>query len=287
MRYTPDGGTHRRALARCAPTAAASSRCATPASASPREHLPRLTERFYRVDRSRSRETGGTGLGLAIVKHVAQRHGGELGIESELGKGSTFRLVAAGGSGAAAEAGAQRAAVGDQRVARRARGARATVPATGAMKHPGNLGNPLESPAASLAFCAVAGIGIVAVAALVRWLPAAMPAQQGSILREFKAIVRVQVQLSLLISTLASVSMFSVLTYIAYILRDVTGFTPDQASWALMLFSAGITVGGLAGGRLADWRLMPALAGLFACIAGVLAVFSWSSHHPLPALAML
>jgi len=58
-----------------------------------REHLPRLTERFYRVDGSRSRETGGTGLGLSIVKHVVQRHGGELDIRSEVGKGSTFRLV--------------------------------------------------------------------------------------------------------------------------------------------------------------------------------------------------
>jgi two-component system, OmpR family, phosphate regulon sensor histidine kinase PhoR len=58
-----------------------------------REHLPRLTERFYRVDGSRSRETGGTGLGLAIVKHVMQRHGGALEIESELGQGSSFRLV--------------------------------------------------------------------------------------------------------------------------------------------------------------------------------------------------
>ena len=58
-----------------------------------REHLPRLTERFYRVDGSRSRDTGGTGLGLSIVKHVMQRHGGELDIQSEPGKGSTFRLV--------------------------------------------------------------------------------------------------------------------------------------------------------------------------------------------------
>lgn len=59
----------------------------------PPEHLPRLTERFYRVDRSRSRESGGTGLGLAITKHVMQRHGGELKIESELGKGSKFTLI--------------------------------------------------------------------------------------------------------------------------------------------------------------------------------------------------
>ena len=56
----------------------------------PAEHLPRLTERFYRVDPGRSRATGGSGLGLAIVKHVLQRHGAELEIQSTPGKGSTF-----------------------------------------------------------------------------------------------------------------------------------------------------------------------------------------------------
>ena len=54
------------------------------------EHLPRLTERFYRVDPGRSRQMGGTGLGLAIVKHALQRHGGTLGIASAEGRGSTF-----------------------------------------------------------------------------------------------------------------------------------------------------------------------------------------------------
>ncbi len=57
------------------------------------EHIPRLTERFYRVDRSRSRETGGTGLGLAIVKHVLTRHGARLDIQSIPGKGSTFAAL--------------------------------------------------------------------------------------------------------------------------------------------------------------------------------------------------
>jgi two-component system phosphate regulon sensor histidine kinase PhoR len=56
------------------------------------EHLPRLTERFYRIDRSRSRATGGTGLGLAIVKHVLLRHQATLEIASEPGKGSTFAV---------------------------------------------------------------------------------------------------------------------------------------------------------------------------------------------------
>ena len=56
-------------------------------------HIPRLTERFYRVDQGRSRDTGGTGLGLAIVKHVLTRHQASLEVESELGKGSVFRAV--------------------------------------------------------------------------------------------------------------------------------------------------------------------------------------------------
>ncbi|RMD59044.1 hypothetical protein D6833_12085, partial [Candidatus Parcubacteria bacterium] len=59
----------------------------------PREHIPRLTERFYRVDTARSRETGGTGLGLAIVKHVLELHGGHLEVESLPHVGSTFRAV--------------------------------------------------------------------------------------------------------------------------------------------------------------------------------------------------
>ncbi|HWH82709.1 MAG TPA: phosphate regulon sensor histidine kinase PhoR [Burkholderiaceae bacterium] len=92
VRYTPEGGRIElawRLLADGAGEVAVSD--TGPGIA--REHIPRLTERFYRVDGSRSRDTGGTGLGLSIVKHVAQRHGGELGIHSEVGRGSTFRLV--------------------------------------------------------------------------------------------------------------------------------------------------------------------------------------------------
>ncbi|MFN5402933.1 MAG: phosphate regulon sensor histidine kinase PhoR [Burkholderiales bacterium] len=91
IRYTPLGGLVHLTFSQTDDRLTISVKDTGPGIAS--EHLPRLTERFYRIDQSRSRETGGTGLGLAITKHVMQRHGGELQIQSELGKGSTFNLI--------------------------------------------------------------------------------------------------------------------------------------------------------------------------------------------------
>ena len=92
LRYTPAGGTITVVWERAHDGAVRFSVRDTGPGIAP-EHIPRLTERFYRVDGSRSRDTGGTGLGLSIVKHVVQRHGGEIDIQSEPGRGSTFRLL--------------------------------------------------------------------------------------------------------------------------------------------------------------------------------------------------
>jgi two-component system phosphate regulon sensor histidine kinase PhoR len=91
VHYTPAGGDIRLGLRRRGEQAVFSVSDTGP-GIEPR-HIPRLTERFYRVDHSRSRETGGTGLGLAIVKHVLTRHQATLEIDSEPGKGSRFSAV--------------------------------------------------------------------------------------------------------------------------------------------------------------------------------------------------
>jgi two-component system phosphate regulon sensor histidine kinase PhoR len=91
IRYTPDGGSI-RVLAEVGANGLRVAVSDTGIGVAP-EHLPRLTERFYRVDKSRSRETGGTGLGLAIVKHVVLRHQGWLDVQSVPGEGSTFTIT--------------------------------------------------------------------------------------------------------------------------------------------------------------------------------------------------
>ncbi len=88
IRYTPTGGTIRVEWRQHAD--GASFQVIDSGIGIAPEHIPRLTERFYRVEKSRSRETGGTGLGLAIVKHVLLRHDGRLDIASEISHGSTF-----------------------------------------------------------------------------------------------------------------------------------------------------------------------------------------------------
>lgn len=96
IKYTPKGGTISVGARQAVPTATGAPEIEIwvrdTGIGIPSEDLPRLTERFYRVDKVRSRELGGTGLGLAIVKHIVQAHGGRLQIESELGRGTAVRI---------------------------------------------------------------------------------------------------------------------------------------------------------------------------------------------------
>jgi two-component system phosphate regulon sensor histidine kinase PhoR len=98
VKYTPEGGTLR--LSAFARGDSVVLEVADTGIGIPETDLPRIFERFYRVDKSRSREMGGTGLGLAIVKHVVQAHGGSVEVTSRVGQGSTFRIVLPAARGA-------------------------------------------------------------------------------------------------------------------------------------------------------------------------------------------
>ena len=158
------------------------------------------------------------------------------------------------------------------------------------------LANVLGVPAGTLlgqaagwraTFWAVSGIGVLAVAALLAWVPP-IPADRGThLLHEFRALRRTQVLLAMLISTLSSVSLFTVFTYITPLLETQAGISAHGVSLVLLLFGAGLTVGNLLGGRLADWRLMPAVMVLFAAAILVLLAFREATQSAWPAVAVL
>ena len=118
------------------------------------------------------------------------------------------------------------------------------------------------------AFWALVPIGVIAGAGLL-WLVPSQPAEVMHVRHELRAVLRPQVQLVLALSTLSSVSLFCVFTYIAPILENVTHFSPHAVTWVLVLFGIGITLGNLLGGRLSDWKQMPAILAVMLLLIAI------------------
>jgi DHA1 family inner membrane transport protein len=134
-------------------------------------------------------------------------------------------------------------------------------------------------------FWAVVAIGVIAAAALYVALPRKIAASTGSLWLEAKSLGKTQVLLAMLISVLASASMFSVFTYITPMLTGITGITPRQVTYVLLLFGVGLTVGNYIGGRLGDWRLMPAVIIAFVLLIAILSIFTETLTSVIPAVA--
>jgi MFS transporter, DHA1 family, inner membrane transport protein len=134
-------------------------------------------------------------------------------------------------------------------------------------------------------FWAVVLIGLVSAAAIAAWLPAKIPMKRANLLREVRVLREPQVLLAMLMSALASASLFTVFTYITPLLERVTGIAPQWVTGVLLLFGAGLTIGNIAGGRLADWKLMPSVIAAFVALIAVLATFVFTSHAAFGAVA--
>jgi DHA1 family inner membrane transport protein len=127
-------------------------------------------------------------------------------------------------------------------------------------------------------FWAVSLLGVASIVGLMLVLPKNEPAREGNLAREFAALRGLGLWLSLLTTVFFAASMFALFTYIAPMLRDVTGVSPKGVTWTLFLIGVGLTIGNLIGGKLADWRLGTTLAGAFAAIALTSVAFSVVSH---------
>jgi len=154
------------------------------------------------------------------------------------------------------------------------------------------LGVPLGTALGQVAgwratFWAVAVIGVVAVVAQMVWLPKDIEIKKSNLVAELRVLGKPNVLLALIMSVLASVSLFSVFTYIAPILRDVTGVSPHGVTIMLLIFGVGLTVGSMLGGRLADSRLLASLVGMTVATVLIIAVFSQTAHSVIPAAITL
>ncbi|WP_017965285.1 MFS transporter [Rhizobium leguminosarum] len=132
-------------------------------------------------------------------------------------------------------------------------------------------------------FVIVTVIGIVTISGLIVILPKDKQQENGSILREIAALRNGRLWLALSTTVFFAASMFALFTYIAPLLRDVTGVSPEGVTWTLFLIGLGLTIGNLVGGKLADWRLGATLAGVFAAIAVTSIAFSYTSRFFIPA----
>jgi DHA1 family inner membrane transport protein len=133
-------------------------------------------------------------------------------------------------------------------------------------------------------FWAVCLIGIAAFVALLIWVPEVRQARRMRLKREVTALSHPQVLLAMGTSTVCSAALFTVFTYITPLLENVAGISPHGVSIALLLFGVGITLGNLAGGRAADWRLMTSIIIMLCMLVVVQAIFTWTSHSPVPAV---
>lgn len=132
-------------------------------------------------------------------------------------------------------------------------------------------------------FAVVTAIGIVTIAGLIAILPRDRDEEQGNIFREIAALKNGHLWLALSTTVFFAASMFALFTYIAPLLRDVTGLSPEGVTWTLFLIGLGLTIGNLLGGKAADWKLGATLAGIFALIAITSVAFSFTSPFLVPA----
>jgi MFS transporter, DHA1 family, inner membrane transport protein len=133
-------------------------------------------------------------------------------------------------------------------------------------------------------FWAVSGLGVLGLAGIIALVPRQPLDRTVSLRSELAVFRRLQVWLALATTMLGFGGVFAAFTYIVPMMTDIAGFSSGSVTWLLVLFGAGLCVGNVVGGRLADRRLMPSLYAILSVLALVLVVFSFTAHWRIPAV---
>lgn len=133
-------------------------------------------------------------------------------------------------------------------------------------------------------FGAIALMGVIALGGILLFVPQLRQEQQSGVAQQIRALLRPKLLLFLLIGALGNTSLFAVFTYIAPLLQQISGFAEHSVTWILVIFGCGVTLGNMIGGRLADWKLMPSLLGLYLMVAVILGVFTFTIQSPVLAV---
>ncbi|SMF64479.1 MFS transporter, DHA1 family, arabinose polymer transporter [Paenibacillus uliginis N3/975] len=133
-------------------------------------------------------------------------------------------------------------------------------------------------------FGAIAIMGVVALIGIIAFIPHMKQDKPASLVQQVSALIQPKLLLYLLIGALGNAGLFTVFTYITPLLVKVTGFAEYSVTWILVLFGCGVTIGNIVGGKLADWKLMPSILGLYFSICVILTLFTFTVYSPLAAV---
>lgn len=133
-------------------------------------------------------------------------------------------------------------------------------------------------------FGAIAIMGVIALIGIILFIPKLKQEKPVSVVKQLSAVIQPKLLMYLLIGALGNAGLFTVFTYINPLLVEITGYAEHSVTWILVLFGCGVTLGNMVGGKLADWKLMPSILGLYFAISVILTIFTVTVYHPLAAV---
>ncbi|UKS28507.1 MFS transporter [Paenibacillus sp. HWE-109] len=136
-------------------------------------------------------------------------------------------------------------------------------------------------------FGAISIMGMIALVGILIFIPSMKQDKPASILQQVTSLIKPKLLIYLLIGALGNAGLFTIFTYITPLLTEVTGFAEHSVTWILVLFGCGVTIGNMVGGKLADWKLMPSVLGIYFATCVILTLFTFTMYSPTAAVVTI